>query len=92
MKHTIRYCCGHSVTLLAFSSDDRFMDAFISAIMRGLCPACVAFECTLMMGELLSASASPREAAMRVLKDAEERMVRVAAQEAQAQAAKGAKP
>ena len=91
MNHTIFYRCGHSVTLLAFSTDEQFMDSFIKALMCGLCPACLAFQVALAMADAAGKPVS-RDAAMRILHDFERRFVQAAAREAHAKAANGGKP
>ena len=91
MKHTILYCCGHSVTFLVSSTDEQFMDSFIEALMCGLCPACVAFQVALATADATGKPPS-RDAAMRILHDFEERFLQAALAEAHAKTANGGKP
>ena len=74
-----------------FSHDERFMDVFIEGLMRGLCPACVAFQVALASADIAGKPVS-RDAAMRILQDFEERFLQAAAAEAHAKTANGGKP
>ena len=91
MTHIVYCRCNHAVTLLGFSGDERFMDAFIEGLMRGLCPACVAFQVALASADVAGKPVS-RDAAMRILHDFERRFVQAAAREAHAKTANGGKP
>lgn len=86
MNHTVYCICHHPMTLLYFSGDEAFQDRLIEALMRRVCPACEAFQALLLMGIVHGLNRTPREAALALLNDVQERTVR----QAVAEAAKGA--